>query len=401
MSYLKCLGSDLILGYHHVMKIKIAVVFLIFCAGDVFLNSLSAQTENNSSQTQVPVVMYDFLGKLTGLQPFMVSPQKFSSDKNEKEIERRLAEFAETAKRLSHNQRLSTTSFQISAQVLQGHLATVRDLFGQGRKDYARRMLNATIDGCSSCHTQVPSGKMQMWKFKADEIHGTDFDKAEFLFAVRHYDEALDYYNRVISKIKDEAGERFQIETALKRKLAIFVRAKQEPQQGVESFQKDLNNKKLSKATKTEVAGWIDALKKVIPTNDPSVSAETLENFASKAIPPLLTAAAQFKPGSYVMFLYTSGMIYHFINTHKESEVTPGLLYWLALCDNHLSQNYFFSLTDSYLKECISRFPSSKTAGKCYSELESITVEAYTGSSGVHLPKDVKEELQKYKAMLK
>ncbi len=388
--------------YFNVMFMQKCTRNLIFIFSLSSLGTeLSADTAQKSSESQVPIVMYDFLGGLMSLQPFMVSSKKFQDPKNEKEIKKRLSDFIKNTKRLSHSQRLSTASFQISAHAFQEHLTGVLDIFNRGRKEYARRMLNATMDGCSSCHTQVPSNKMPMWKFRANEIQGSNFEKAEFLFTVRHYDEALDHYNSLISQYQAKTGNKDSLETALKRKLAIYIRAKQSPKDGVKSLEKDLHNKNLPKVLKTEIKGWIDALKKISEKEDPSVSAENLENFASTAIPPLLTAAAQYKPGSYVIFLYTSGLIFHFINTHKESEVTPGLLYWLAICDNHLSQTYFFSLTDLYLKECIKRFPRSSTANKCYNELESMTIDSYTGSSGTNLPEDVLEELQKYKKMLK
>ncbi|MBN8555419.1 MAG: hypothetical protein J0L93_08245 [Deltaproteobacteria bacterium] len=359
-----------------------------------------AQTKKNESSS-VPLVMYDFLGGLMSLQPYMVSSQKFSDPRNSEKIEKYLFDLSSQTKRLSHSQRLNTATFQVSAELLQSHLAKVQDLFIQGRKEYARKMLNATMDGCSSCHAQVPAENNSMWKFRANEIKGNDFEKAEFLFALRHYDEALQYYDKAISNYHPKHDEFSYLETALKRKLAIYIRAKQSPKLAVESFKNDLHNKKWKAALKSEVSGWVSALNKITPQKNPSVSAKDLGNFASNVIPPLLTAQAQFKPGSYVLFLYVSGLIYQFINTHKQAELTPELFYWLAVCDIHLSQSYFFSLADLYLKECIKRFPSSPVAEKCYAELESTTLDSYTGSSGIHMPEEVKKELKTYKSMLK
>jgi hypothetical protein len=261
-------------------------------------------------------------------------------------------------------------------------------------------MLNATMDGCSSCHTQVPSSPGPVWQFKESEIQGTSFERAEFLFATRHYDEALNKYNEFISVVGKT--NRSELETALRRKLFIFVREKRNPDQGVESFHRDLSLKTLPSALKTEVEGWVRALKRntMHREDESKLTAESLEAMASKNIPPLLEGGAQFKPESLVTFLYTSGLIFNFINTHPENAVTPGLFYWLALCDNQLTQNFFFSLTDLYLKECISRFPKSAMAKKCYNELESSTAVSFTGSSGVNMPADVKQELEKYKKMI-
>lgn len=376
---------------------KILLIISVYIFTDL---SLAAQPVDTPKQ--VPVVMYEFLGSITRLQPYMVSEKKFNEPKNEKEIEKRLLDLKESSKRLPHSQRLNTASFQISVKAMQDHLAKAHQLFHDGRKSFARRMLNATLDGCSSCHTQVPTGNWPTWRFKTSELEGSTFDKAEFLFATRHYDEALENYNLVIANYTKKTGNQIELENALRKKLYIFVRAKQKSAQAADSFQNDLRNKQWQPALKNQVQGWIDALKKVSlrPNTDTIVSAEDLESFASQAIPPLLTARNQFKPESFVMFLYASGLILHFINNHKASEVTPGLLYWLAICDNHLTHGIFFSLTDEYLKECIVRFPTSPAAKKCYAELESTTLDVYTGSGGIHLPEDVKEELKKYKSLI-
>jgi hypothetical protein len=372
---------------------------VVVVSGLISFSSVFANEKSKPASADVPPVMYEFLGDLIRLQPYMVSEKKFVDPTNAKEIQGYLDHFVLLSKRLPHTQRLNSSSFQIPAQALQAHLAKLSEVFREGRKPFARRMLNATMDGCSSCHTQVPSSPGPVWQFRENELHGNLFEQAEFLFATRHYDEALKKYDEFIRQSQKSNSP--ELKTALQRKLFIFVRVMRAPERGAESFQKDASFS-FAPHLKTEVQGWIGALKKVSlkKEDEAKLTAESLENLASQTIPPLLNGADQFKPESLVMFLYTSGLIFNFINTHPEKDLTPDLLYWLALCDNHLTQNFFFSLTDLYLKECISRFPKSPTAKKCYNELESSTMLSYSGSGGLHLPTDVKQELDKYKKMI-
>jgi hypothetical protein len=68
--------------------------------------------------------------------------------------------------------------------------------------------------------------------------------------------------------------------------------------------------------------------------------------------------------------------------------------------DRWLNNQFFFSLSDQYLKECITRFPKSATAKKCFAEYDYQTRLAYTGSSGENLPEDVANELMDLKGLL-
>lgn len=348
-------------------------------------------------------MMYEFLGEMVRLQPFMVSDARFADPKNDQEIQVHLKNLSEISKRLSHSQRLNTSSFQISASTIQDHLGRLSSAFHEGRKEYARRMLNATLTGCGSCHTQVPSQKMQ-WKFKPSEIQGTHFDKGEFLFAVRHYDEALEHFDAFLKSATKNSGRNPQMGIALHRKLAIFVRILNQPSKAIESFEADLKNPNLQPRLKQEITAWIAALKdlpKLQAPNTGTSKIETVEKFAEKNLKPLVDQGIQYEPKHFVTFLYISGLLYQSINTRAESELTPGALYWLAICDTRLNENFFFSFSDIYLKECIKRFPSNAMASRCYNELESSTEVSFTGSGGVQIPNDVKEELKKYKSLLK
>lgn len=353
-------------------------------------------------EKSVPPVMYEFLGEMVRLQPYMPSEARFSDLKDEKEIQKHLKNLADLSKRLSHSERLNTSSFQITGSTVQDHLAKLSLIFSEGRKEYARRMLGATLTGCAACHMQVPSQK-STWKFRTEELQGTHFDKAEFLFAVRHYDEALEHFDEYLASATKNSGRNPQMAVALNRKLAIFVRIRNEPDAAVVSFEKNLKNPNLQPRLKAEVNEWIPALKglKGLQAPDPAKSMAAVEAFAAKTLQPLMSRGLQFEPKHYVTFLYVSGLLYQTLNQRPATELTPGVLYWLAICDTRLNQNFFFSFNDLYLKECIKRFPSSEMAEKCYDELESMTEVSFTGSAGVEIPADVKGELDKYKSMLK
>lgn len=356
--------------------------------------------EPNLQNSSVPPIMYEFLGEIMRLQPFMTSESAFTDSKNSKEISARLKNLADISSRLPHSKRLNSSGFSISADAVRDHLLKLKETFATQKlpqKRFARMMLLATLDGCSSCHSQVPGNRTPQWKFKENELQGSELQKAEFLFAVRHYDEALLRYNKIIRAYDPKHGHSSELGTALRRKLSILTRSKQNPAEAEKSLTSDLRNTTWPKTTRAEVQDWVSALKKITPPKSGLQSAEALEALASSTLPSLLTPQARGKSGSQVMFLYVSGLIFQFINTHSEEELTPGLLYWLAICDLQLNRSFFFNFADAYLKECIVRFRKSPVARKCFAELEATTLDAYTGSAGVNLPDEVRKDLEKYR----
>ena len=51
-------------------------------------------------------------------------------------------------------------------------------------------------------------------------------------------------------------------------------------------------------------------------------------------------------------------------------------------------------------RECIVNYPAHPFAEKCYYEFESETVLSYSGSSGTHVPKDVRDDLKELKKLI-
>ena len=73
----------------------------------------------------------------------------------------------------------------------------------------------------------------------------------------------------------------------------------------------------------------------------------------------------------------------------------------MSVAEKRLSNTYFFTLSELYLKDCIKKYSSSSYAKKCYNLYEDNILAGYTGSSGLDIPVDEKEELKRLKKYLK
>jgi hypothetical protein len=255
-----------------------------------------------------------------------------------------------------------------------------------------------------SCHTQVPTASRTIKDFEKTDLLQKPFDKAEFLFSTRAFDQAKVIYEDLITHFPDNKVPPEQIETALERMITYFARIQRNPELGVKALEQYKTNDKLAPFLLADIAAWTKAFRqwKNEPTLDPATATDAqVLTFAKKNLDPKVSGFVMTADNPQAAnYLKVSGILYEYLQNKPESAATPEILYWLAICDKGLNNNFFYSLGDIYLRECIVKYPSSAVAKDCYDEYESETILSYSGSGGTHLPDDVKRELAHLKALI-
>jgi len=357
--------------------------------------------ESPTTQQPVPPVMYQFLGHITSLQPLMVNQQSFSSSENEEKIRNHLTALNQLATRLDQYHQLDTTSFHISMAYLQDHLRDAESSFRAGNKNFSRRMLFATLGACGSCHAQVEE-KEQQWRFDAKQLGGTTFEKAEFLYAIRQYDDALGKFKGIVKGFKRD-GDRFQLDRSMERVMSVLLRNKRDLAEATKALGEFRKNKQLPEAVQKTFPKWeaqVQALRTAQQVDIKKLNAEQLEALVQRIL-PVETARQLSSDEHLVLALYLSGLIYQFVNSHPVTGITPKLLYWLAIFESVLQEDYIYSLGEFYLQECITRFPATETASLCYLHLEQKLVAGFTGSAGVQIPSDITQKLNSLRSLIR
>jgi len=353
--------------------------------------------EAKPSTEAVPSVMYQLLGHIIKLQPYMVSEGAFGFRRNEKFILSHLKSLVQISEHLHQSERLKTPGFSVSGRILQEHLKFTLKSFRMGKKRYARRLLNAALDGCSSCHTQVSRRGAPRWVFQLDQLKGSDLEKAHFLFATRQYDAADGLYSKALAREKRSKVK----ETILKRKLAINVRIRGNLKMATQALQEAFRSRGMRRDLKLKIKAWLSQIKELenLPEMDPKkASAQNVQDFAARALGPM-DKLRDYDADSFAKYLFISGVIFEFLNSHGQNSTTPALLYWLAVCEHGLSKQYYYSLQEVYLEQCIRLYPGHPVAKNCYYELERQTLLSFTGSAGMQLPPDVEERFQVLKEL--
>lgn len=369
-------------------------VFLIF-----FLILPKATATEPTVNTKV--IMAQFLEHLTALRKYMGSEKKFTDPKNAVVISEHLKQFSQIAKATKHDPQLHLENYEMSRAVLVNHISETEQVFKGGNKAYARWMLNSTIYVCMSCHTQMPAQDRKSFNFDDNKSYFSDFEQAEFLFAARNFEEASKMYDAIIKKMQQ--FENFEVERSLERQVAYYARIKRDPVAAQKKLKEYLGLRKVPDYIKKDLASWIAQFEKWQEQKalDPKTATETdILDFAQNQLESVSVKQSSANYPNLVNYLRVSGILYEYLQTHPNSKATPQLLYWLSFADRYTNNNFFFSLADLYLRECIIKFPSSSIAKKCYKEYENETILSYSGSGGVFMPEAVKNDLKALKKLV-
>jgi hypothetical protein len=358
--------------------VKRVLLAFLFIAGTVFA----------AEATDTKDLMHKLLGELTALKKYMVSNAAFKDPKNEDEIKAHLKEFTRLAKEMRHDPMLKHDNFAFSQKVLEDHISDTEKIFLEGNRAFARWKLNSTMSICLSCHSQMPAGSKTFSTFNDTSIFTSPVDRAEFLFSTHDFDQAMKIYADIISSYK-KSDDSNAVETAFHREVSYFAKIKRDPNAAIELLSAQLKNAQLWPGIRKDVNGWINEFKKSKKTDVPNlktISGEQLLAYAKKRIkaqPDLVT------------HLQVSGLLYEYLFKNPHTATEGEILYLLAVCDRFVNNEFFYSLADMYLKECIVRNPGTKIALKCFTQYRDETVLSYTGSAGTNVPADVIEELNK------
>ena len=369
-------------------------IILSFC-------SILIISQINYAQTQVqPVVsgtlstkelMQQFLSELLSMRKYMVSDKRFADPKNESEISSHLKQMAKLSAEASHTPMLSLENFKMSREVLVNHMAETERVYETGNKSFARWMLNSTIYVCMSCHTQLPAVTTAKLQMKDDGSYFSEFEQAEFLFAARSFQDALRLYENVIEKSTEE---NFDVDRSLERIVIYYSRISRDAKTAIEKLEKYRLIKKMPQGLRTLLIEWIAQFKVFEAMDFSGVSAwsnKDVLKFARKNL------QNKKQPFNLVTYAWVSGVLYEYLQVHSESESVPEMLYWLAISDNQMTNNVFFSLAQMYLQECVNKAPKKAIAQKCYREYEEEVTASYSGTRGTDIPADVKKDLNDLK----
>ena len=399
------------------MAVKfLKLVFLTILSLGLNLSLVFAEEVNQAQAKAVMSNIYDSYVKLipyiystnNRLNKFTVKNRNNPEDKKEKEeLLKNLNDLSTYFKGAKHAAFFQKPGFKPSLETINNHLEETILSVQSDNYLFAQKRLNVLGALCVSCHSQLPESVSKIAfgdnvkKEKRDRFD-SDFSYANYLYVVRRFDEAKEYFSKVLESDLNapKADNNKEIVSSLRRIISIDTKIKFNYEFAHASIAKWENDKRFTNEDQKMIKRWSADLATWSTFNLEKM--ESLPKFIEKHLSPLdMKQEIAFTGEKDISLLISSGILLHHLVENPQTDLAPEILYWLSLVDHRMSQTYFFSLGDLYLKDCVKKYPKSPYARKCYQEYADSIEAGYSGSSGTDIPDEEKKELNKLKALIK
>jgi len=283
------------------------------------------------------------------------------------------------------------------------HMNDTKNAYDTGDIEKARSQLYVLVFICSSCHMQDTQYRT-IFKGTSRKRFDDDFSYAELNYVTRNYNEALKYYDKYLTS--KTLNTEMDIIQPLQRLIIIYAQIYGKPEEGAKQLEKYMVIKKHTPETKSHLEKWITGLKILVSKGAgkyQDMDFKTVENYVKQYLGPLdeLSAESEATPEEVVARVWLRGLLYHYLGGNPNKDEIPKLLYWLSICDRSIDFNFYFSLADLYLKDCILNHSEHPYAKRCFDEYNAYVIFSYTGSVGTYIPPEIQRELDQLQGAIK
>lgn len=361
------------------------------------------------SKTEAKAIMDNVYDSFIKVVPYVYADEKkleylrMDGDKKEKLI-RNLTDISDFFKSARHVEYFQRPGFRPSLETINHHLSDTINAVKSNNYVFAQKRLKALTALCISCHSQLSESAAENTfgnaiKKEKRENFESDFAYGNYLFLVRRFSESEKFFDLAIEKsLKDQTEE--DLYPSLRRLISINTKIDLNPKKANEFIDKYIADPKMPPLAKSTLQTWKKSLVKWKNFNKKKI--KSIDSFIKTYLAPLELEKGQTAGGENdVTLLIGSGVLSKYLNDAPKTKLAPEILYWLSIAERRLSNTYFFSLSDLYLKDCVKLYPKSKYARKCYNEYAENIEFGYSGSGGTDIPAEEKQELERLKGFLK
>lgn len=361
------------------------------------------------TKTEAKAIMDGVYDSFVKVVPYVYSDEKkmegLSTDADSKQrLIKNLTDISEFFKSARHVEYFQRPGFRPSLETINHHLSDTINAVKGNNFNFAQKRLKALTALCISCHSQLSETAAEntfgnaIKKVKRENFE-SDFAYGNYLFLVRRFSESEKFFDMTIEKsINDQTED--QLYPSLRRMISINTKIELNPKKATAFINKYENNPKLPPLAKSTLVTWKKSLTKWNNFNTKKI--KSIDGFINKYLAPLESDKGKINGGDNdVTLLVASGVLSKYLNDHPKTKLAPEILYWLSIAERRLSNTFFFSLSDLYLKDCVKLYPKSKYARKCFNEYAENIEFGYSGSGGTDIPAEEKQELERLKSFLK
>ena len=383
------------------MIIKVLIFcFCIFQISDVVATD---------TKTEARAIMNGVYESFIKIIPYVYSAEKYleslRTDGGQKDkLLKNLTDISIFFQNASHVEYFQRPGFRPSLETITHHMNDTINAVKSNNYPFAQKRLKSLTALCISCHSQLSEvavensfgnaiKKVNRKSFESDYAYGN------YLFLVRRFSEAEKYFDlAIINSLKNHTEE--ELFPSLRKLISINTKIRLNTVNANIFIDKYINDPKLPVLAKNSLKTWKKSLKKWRGFNTSKI--KSIDGFIKKYLVPLEQSKGETANGENdIALLIGSGVLSKYLNDSPKTKFAPEILYWLSIAERRLSNPFFYSLSDLYLKDCVMLYKKSSFAKKCYNEYAENIEFGYSGSGGTDIPAEEKQELERLKKYLK
>ena len=331
---------------------------------------------------------------LTTALPLSLNAEQFQDEANRPAIHQALQALADNAARLSNHAQDVPARFDFLRQSLNSNAQEALDLFEQGHSEESRFLIHQLTDNCFLCHSRVPSSRpFPLGKHLLDHVPMSQLsphERVRLAVAARQFDTALTTCEALF-RSDDISATEIDLMAFFEDYMRIAIRVNNDFARVIKTLEDFRQRSDVPRYLDQQLMGWIDSLK-------------TLQDGLGQG-DELLRGRELIQQGQHrnrfladrqglVYFIVASSLLHRYVNTGTESK--PKLAeayYYLGVAESYVPRTSWISETEFLLETAIRLAPTSPYGKKAFAFLEEYLIVGYSGSSGLHLPSDVKRRL--------
>lgn len=377
-----------------------------------WLISLAAVVGLVSCQSGDPVVqkkkwdysMQEMKKTLSEILPLAANAVEFNKVENQKKIRDDVEKLAELSKTVQHSPVANEKdpALKVISAALSEDLDKIHEGLKLGKTEFARYGLLNVTSYCIECHTRTSLGP----SFQSDKLDQSitslgSLEKGEYYLAVREFDSAYNELRKFIEQKLSSGGDFQNVDKAIRNALSITVKYSKDRKKASDLISLIEMKKTTPFYLKQSAKGWRRAV------ND--WNRERTTNFSkpknvfdkvSKDMVKARAAQSAFNEQAGDVYYFKAISNLHLVMLGKLTKDELGqALQLMGVCQEAVRDLSAGDLHESYYESCIREVPHSKWSKQCFERLEQSIILGYTGSSGVHLPPEVRKHLDQLKTL--
>lgn len=349
-------------------------------------------------------IMSDIYLILQDILPTSIDQQAFHDLKNRSHLQRQARKLAKNARHLEQHVMANEPALSYVAHSMEQDAVDISQRLQEGRLEEARFVLHNITENCVSCHTKFDAqadfpGSKDFFK-KVNINHLTLSDRGRLQIAMRQFDQAM---NSMEGLFRDgnTAPADLYFQEAFTDYLKVTLQVRRDLDRAQKTLTTFLKRRDTPAFVADHVQDWIAALADIHRHKWLSTkSLQTARTLVAKAQQQMDYPRDR---DGLVYLITASGVLHAYMSDSKikkSTAETSECYYLLGLIESVIGRSFWVSQSEFFLESAIRTDPKSNHARKAFTLLEEHMILDYSGSSGLHMPLNVKQRLQELRKLI-